>query len=95
MDAVVVVPSLEEQAERPVASEELEEAPVSEQLPPKKAESENSKKESTSVKENDFTENGPDEIPENESGREPAEEIPPCRRKVLRFLLHLPRCRRS
>ena len=77
VDAVVVVPSLEEQAERPVASEELEEAPVSEQTPPKKAESENSKKESTSVKENDFTENGPDEIPENESGREPAEEIPP------------------
>ena len=38
VDAVVVVPSLEEQAERPVASEELEEAPVSEQPPPEKAE---------------------------------------------------------
>ena len=77
VDAVVVVPSLKEQAEQPVDSKEQEKSPVSKQTPSKKAEDESFQDASESVKENDFTEKEPDEIPETVTGSAPEEEIPP------------------
>ena len=77
VDAAVVVPPAEEKAEGPVASDEQEEVSVSEQMPPKNAENENTKEESISVKESDFTEKEPNEIPENVTGSNLAEEMSP------------------